>query len=63
MLGWSGRRSAEAILGPVDALKFASCMTLFEAAGGGERLGIALDAFHAGRRDERTVQILAELSA
>lgn len=31
MLSWSGERSAERVLGPVDALKFRSSMTLFEA--------------------------------
>ncbi|MFC0204512.1 DUF1810 domain-containing protein [Novosphingobium soli] len=63
MLGWAGRRSAVAILGPVDALKFCSSMTLFElaATGEGDRLdpyGHALDAFCQGRRDERTLQLL-----
>ena len=33
VLGWSGRRSAETILGGIDAVKFRSSMTLFEAAG------------------------------
>lgn len=58
MLGWAGRRSAEAILGPVDAMKFASSMTLFEAAGGGALFGEALDAFFAGNRDEATLSLL-----
>lgn len=58
MLGWSGRRSAEAILGPVDAAKFRSSMTLFEAAGGGTRFGAALDAFYAGERDTATLALL-----
>ncbi|MBW8785633.1 MAG: DUF1810 domain-containing protein [Novosphingobium sp.] len=58
MLGWAGRRSAQDILGPVDALKFASSMTLFEACGGGERFGKALDAFHGGERDRRTLDLL-----
>src|SRR5690606_23731357 len=31
LLGWAGKRSAEAILGSIDALKFRSSMTLFEA--------------------------------
>lgn len=58
VLGWSGRRSAEAILGPVDALKFASSMTLFEAAGSGEPYAHALEAFYARRRDARTLELL-----
>ncbi|WP_454796675.1 DUF1810 domain-containing protein [Novosphingobium lindaniclasticum] len=58
MLGWAGERSASAILGELDALKFGSSMTLFEAAGGGERHAHALDAFCQGRRDERTLRLL-----
>jgi uncharacterized protein (DUF1810 family) len=60
MLGWAGRRSAEAILGGIDALKFASCMTLFEAACPDQpRFGAALDAFYGGQRDETTLELLA----
>ena len=62
MLHWTGRRSAEAILGPVDALKFASSMTLFEAAGGGDRYARTLDAFSAGHRDGRTLELLEKLA-
>jgi uncharacterized protein (DUF1810 family) len=64
MLGWAGRRSAVAILGTIDALKFCSCMTLFELAAledanGAERFSHALDGFCQGRRDERTLQLLS----
>jgi uncharacterized protein (DUF1810 family) len=50
----------DVILGPVDALKFRSSMTLFAHAaleddGVFER---ALDAFCEGRRDERTLALL-----
>lgn len=55
VLGWAGERTAEAILGLVDALKFASSMTLFEAAGGGDRFTAALEAFYGGARDRRTL--------
>jgi uncharacterized protein (DUF1810 family) len=58
MLSWAGKRSAEAILGSIDTLKFASSMTLFEAAGDGERFGCALDAFLGGRRDPMTLDLL-----
>ncbi|HUD28950.1 MAG TPA: DUF1810 domain-containing protein [Novosphingobium sp.] len=63
MLGWAGRRSAVAILGTVDALKFCSSMTLFELAAlerstEAERFSHALDGFCQGRRDERTLQLL-----
>ncbi len=58
MLGWAGRRSAPAILGPIDALKFRSSMTLFEATGGPALFARALDAFCDGRRDEATLELL-----
>lgn len=70
MLGWAGKRSAAAILGPVDVLKFRSSMTLFELAAfdppardagaspGAKRFTHALDAFCLGRRDERTLHRL-----
>jgi uncharacterized protein (DUF1810 family) len=54
MLGWAGRKSAEDILGPVDAIKFCSSMTLFEAVGGGARYARALDGFCDGKRDGLT---------
>jgi uncharacterized protein (DUF1810 family) len=58
MLGWAGKRDAVAILGQIDALKFASCMTLFEAAGGSEVFAMAFDAFYVGDRDTRTLALL-----
>lgn len=58
MLGWAGERSAEDILGETDAKKFASSMTLFEAAGGDERFGKALDAFNNGERDKATLALI-----
>ncbi|MDE8650242.1 DUF1810 domain-containing protein [Novosphingobium album (ex Liu et al. 2023)] len=60
MLGWAGQRDAAAILGPIDALKFASSMTLFEAAGGDVRFARAIAAFHGGARDERTLALLGQ---
>jgi uncharacterized protein (DUF1810 family) len=60
MLGWAGRRSAEAILGPVDALKFASSMTLFDAVADGpdNPFAHALAAFNGGARDPLTLERL-----
>jgi len=56
MLDWAGRRSAEAILGTVDALKCRSSMTLFEAcADDPAPFAAALDAFYGGVRDEATL--------
>lgn len=50
------------IFGSPDDAKFVSCMTLFErAAGEGPSVfGAALDRLCQGRRDERTLQLLAE---
>ena len=58
MLGHSDR-PAEAILGTVDALKFRSSMTLFDAAEPDTCFARALDAFYRGARDERTLALLA----
>jgi uncharacterized protein (DUF1810 family) len=52
-------RAAEAIFGAVDALKFRSSMTLFEAvAAAPEPFGEALAAFYGGARDEATLRRL-----
>lgn len=48
----------EAILGPIDAMKLRSCLTLFEAAGGDPSFAEALDAFYAGERDPMTLALL-----
>jgi uncharacterized protein (DUF1810 family) len=59
MLGHAGRRSAEVVLGPIDAIKLASAMTLFEAAASraeqASPFARCLDAFFAGRRDAATL--------
>ena len=62
MLGWAGRRSAEAILGGIDAVKLRSSVTLFEAAAGAgsDPYAACLDAFYDGHRDPAT---LARLQA
>jgi len=58
VLGWAGRLSAPAMLGPIDALKLRSSMTLFEAAGGGPDFAAVLDAFYDGKRDPATLDLL-----
>lgn len=58
MLGWAGQRSAEAILGGIDAVKLRSSCTLFEAAGGDARFGHCLDAFYDGECDAATLALL-----
>ena len=56
-------RPAEAIFGPIDAMKFRSSMTLFEAAAiaaaDREAFALALRHFYGGRRDEATLRLLA----
>jgi uncharacterized protein (DUF1810 family) len=53
------RKSAEAILGIVDALKFRSSMTLFAQASGGEQVFIdALNHFYGGVQDPQTLKLL-----
>lgn len=52
-------KSAEQIFGSIDAVKFRSSMTLFEAAGGLPIFADALAAFHGGERDQKTLAILA----
>ena len=53
-------RTAHAIFGSPDDLKFCSCLTLFEAADREEPLfRDALEVFYDGARDERTLRQLA----
>jgi uncharacterized protein (DUF1810 family) len=50
---------AERILGPVDAMKFRSCLTLFEQVAPEQPLfAQLLDAFYGGRRDPATLALL-----
>ncbi|MFV0624242.1 DUF1810 domain-containing protein [Sphingomonas sp. ac-8] len=52
-------RSAEAVLGGIDAIKLRSSMTLFEAAAPGEPVfGAVLDGFYDGERDAETLRLL-----
>ena len=58
MLGNRGR-SAETVLGPVDALKLRSSMTLFDAVPLAPPVfGRVLEAFHGGERDPLTLSLL-----
>jgi uncharacterized protein (DUF1810 family) len=54
-------RTAEDVLGGIDALKFRSCLTLFrEASPPGEALfGAALARYFGGEPDARTLALLA----
>ena len=58
ILPWAGRRTPEQILGPVDALKFRSSLTLFDAVQPGGLFDRALAPFYGGIRDERTLALL-----
>ena len=62
MLGWVGRRSAEQVLGDVDAMKLRSSCTLFEATGGDASFAACLDAFYAGERDGATLALIGQAS-
>jgi uncharacterized protein (DUF1810 family) len=58
MLAHRGR-APEAILGGIDALKFRSSLTLFEAVADDPLLfAQTLDAYYDGARDERTLELL-----
>ena len=53
-------RGAESILGAVDAIKFRSSMTLFDAVAADRGLfGEALQVFYGGERDGATLELLA----
>jgi len=55
---WAGRRTPEQILGPVDALKLRSSLTLFDFVEPGSPFGEGLVNFFGGARDERTLALL-----
>ena len=61
LAGLSGR-SADEILGPVDAMKLRSSMTLFARAAPDESVfGEALDRYFDGVADERTDELLGRV--
>lgn len=45
-----------AVMGRPDDMKLCSCMTLFEAAGGGEVFSAVLEKYYRGMRDMRTLE-------
>jgi uncharacterized protein (DUF1810 family) len=57
MLAHRGR-SAASILGDIDAMKFRSCLTLFDAVSTDLLFAQALDAFYGGERDPATLALL-----
>jgi uncharacterized protein (DUF1810 family) len=58
LLPWAGRRGAGQILGPIDAIKLKSSLTLFEAVSGDALFARAIDGFFGGQRDRRTLELL-----
>lgn len=58
LLPWADRRSAEQILGNVDAAKLRSSLTLFDQAQPRGLFARALLAFYGGQSDERTLALL-----
>ncbi|WP_338068049.1 DUF1810 domain-containing protein [Croceicoccus ponticola] len=60
MMNWAGRRTAADILGPVDAMKLKSSMTLFEqVAAEPKPFADILANFYDGTRDETTLSLLS----
>ena len=59
VLQWAGKCDLETLFGAVDAQKFRSGMTLFEAVGGGPQFTEALERFARGERDRQTLALLA----
>ena len=55
---WAGKRNPEQILGPIDAIKLRSSLTLFGLAAPGDIFARALGAFFNGERDDRTLELL-----
>jgi uncharacterized protein (DUF1810 family) len=58
LMAWSGRRSAEQILGHVDAMKLRSSLTLFDTALPNDIYAAGLSAFFDGEPDQRTLALL-----
>ena len=58
LLPWAGRRTAEQILGPVDALKLRSSLTLFDRPQPNGIFADGLNALCEGQPDERTLALL-----
>jgi uncharacterized protein (DUF1810 family) len=58
LLPWVGERTAEEILGPVDALKLKSSLTLFDGVSSGDLFEAGLRGFYGGEADEWTLALL-----
>jgi uncharacterized protein (DUF1810 family) len=58
LLPWARKRTAEQILGPIDAMKLRSSLTLFDRVEPDALFAQGLAAFFGGTRDERTLALL-----
>jgi uncharacterized protein (DUF1810 family) len=58
LLPWAGERTAEQVLGPIDAMKLRSSLTLFDRAEPGGAFAAGLAAFFGGEPDDRTLALL-----
>ncbi|HEV2595489.1 MAG TPA: DUF1810 domain-containing protein [Sphingomicrobium sp.] len=58
LLPWSSTRTVEQILGPVDAMKLRSSLTLFARAGHDDLYARALQLFFDAEPDHRTLALL-----
>jgi uncharacterized protein (DUF1810 family) len=55
---WAGKRSAQEILGPIDAMKLRSSLTLFDRVEPEGLSAHALVNFFGGERDQLTLALL-----
>ena len=58
LLPWAGQRSAGQILGPVDAMKLRSSLTLFDKIEPSGIFDRGLGAFYGGVRDQHSLALL-----
>jgi uncharacterized protein (DUF1810 family) len=58
LIRWKGKRSAEQILGNIDALKLRSSLTLFSEVEPSSSFADGLTSFFNGEPDERTLALL-----
>ena len=58
ILPWAEHRSAEQVLGPIDAMKLRSRLTLFDQVEPVSLFTAGLARFFGGERDERTLAML-----
>lgn len=60
MAEYAGIKTAEEILGGLDAMKFRSCLTLFDIVSPEDIFADALDTFFGGKICDRTMALVSE---